>query len=52
MGTVRLALVLGIAAVFAAAVLGSEHRAAMAIGLAPIAWIAIEAACRLPGAPR
>jgi hypothetical protein len=43
----RIAFVLGIAAAFAAAVLGAERHAAMAVGLAPIAWLALEAAWRL-----
>ncbi|HEX5094177.1 MAG TPA: hypothetical protein VFV84_15955 [Burkholderiales bacterium] len=52
MKTARLALVACIAAAFAAAALASEHHVAMAIGLLPIAWLAMEAAWRLFGAPR
>ena len=52
MKPLRIALVLGIAAAFAAAVLGAERHAALAIGLAPIAWIALEAAWRVFDAHR
>jgi hypothetical protein len=43
----RLTLELGIAAAYAAAVLGAEERLAMAVGLAPLAWLALEGGWRL-----
>ena len=47
MNAPRLALELGIAAAYAAAVLGAEERLAMAVGLAPLAWLALEGGWRL-----
>ena len=47
MSALRLALELGIAAAYAAAVLGAEERLAMAVGLAPLAWLALEGGWRL-----
>ena len=52
MSTPRLALELGIAAAYAAAVLGAEDRLAMAVGLVPLAWLALEAGWRLLGPQR
>jgi hypothetical protein len=43
----RLALLLGVVAAYVAAVRASEEPAVMALGLAPIAWIALEACWRL-----
>jgi hypothetical protein len=47
MNAVRATLALGIAAAYAAVVLASEQPAAMALGLAPLAWIALEGCWRL-----
>lgn len=47
MNAARATLVLGTAAAYAAAVLLSEHRLAMAIGLAPLAWVAAESCWHL-----
>jgi len=44
---VRIAVVLAIAAAYAAAVRASEVPAVTALGLAPLAWIALEACWRL-----
>ncbi|MDH4095285.1 MAG: hypothetical protein OEV81_10930 [Betaproteobacteria bacterium] len=44
---IALELELGIVAVYAAAVLGAEERLAMAVGLAPLAWLALEGGWRL-----
>jgi hypothetical protein len=52
MNAVRLATSAGIAVAYAAAVLASAHPVALAVGLAPIVWIAVEAAWRLFEAPR
>jgi hypothetical protein len=43
----RALLVGGIAAGFASAVLACEEAEVMAVGLAPIAWLAIEAGWRI-----
>jgi len=47
MNGTRFVLELGIAAAYAAAILGAEHPVAMAVGLAPLAWIALEAGWHL-----
>jgi hypothetical protein len=47
MSAVRVTLVLAAAAAYAAAALLSEHSLAMAVGLAPLAWIAAESCWRL-----
>jgi len=52
MTAVRLAAAAVIVAAYAAAVAASAHPLALAVGLAPIAWIALEAAWRLFGAHR
>lgn len=52
MNAARIALGLGIVAAYAAAVLGAEDPAAMAAGLVPLAWIALEAGWRLLGPQR
>lgn len=49
MNAPRFALELGIAAAYAAAILGADNPLAMAVGLAPLAWIAVEAGWRLLG---
>jgi hypothetical protein len=52
MSAVRATVALGIVAAYAAAVLGAEDPAAMAAGLVPLAWIALEAGWRLFGPQR
>lgn len=47
MNAVRMALVLAVAAAYVAAVRTSGDPAVMALGLAPLAWIALEACWRL-----
>ena len=49
MNALRIGVLLGIAAAYAAAILDAEHPASMAVGLAPIAWIALEAGWHLFG---
>jgi hypothetical protein len=49
MRTARLILVTAIAAGYLAATLAHAESAAMAIGLAPIAWLALEGVWRLLG---
>jgi hypothetical protein len=52
MGPAFAALEFGIVAAYAAAVLTAEERVAMAVGLAPLAWIALEAGWHLLGPRR
>ena len=42
MSAVRATLALGIVAAYAAVVLGAGDHLAMAVGLAPLAWLALE----------
>ena len=52
MGSAFAVLELGIVAAYVAAILAAEERVAMAVGLAPLAWIALEAGWRLLGPRR
>jgi len=52
MNAVRVAVVLGVAAAYAAAVLTYEEPVTMALGMAPLAWIALEGGWRLLGPRR
>jgi hypothetical protein len=49
---IRVAVALAVAAAYAAAVAGAASPAAAAVGLAPLAWIALEAAWHLFGPRR
>ena len=47
MNVVRTALMFGVAAAYAAAILQHEQPGAMAVGLAPLVWLTLEGCWRL-----